>query len=224
MDDLQSVAILGAGGHAREVLDVVDAINAMTPTFKMLGFVVDPEYGAAGEIINDHPILGGFDWLGQHTSVQVICGVGYPELRRQLTQRAQRYGVEFCTLVHPQSVTTRWLTMGTGVVISAGCVLTNQIVIGAHAHINRNSTVGHDCDIGAFVTLSPGVNCSGNVTIGEGCFVGTGANIIEGLNIGAWSKIGAGSTVIKDVEANHTVVGTPARSVRQRAAGWHLDV
>lgn len=221
---LQQVAIIGAGGFAREVSDVFDAFNAIKPTFNVVGYIVDPQYGTSGTFINDRPILGGFDWLAQQkNNVQVICGVGKPELRMRLVKRAQEIGVDFCSIVHPNATVTRWVTMGHGTVITAGCILTNQIQIGKHVHINLDCTIGHDAVIEDFVTLAPGVHLSGSVVLREGCYVGTGANIIDRTDIGAWSIVGAGSTIITDVPKNATAVGVPGKVIKFRPEGWHLE-
>ena len=218
----KSLVILGAGGFARETLDVVDAINAVSPTWDMLGFLVDAQYGVAGTIVQGKPILGDFSWLSDHPNIHVVCGVGAPEHRRQLVERLNAFDMNFATLIHPSVVKTSWLEVGVGVVIAAGCVLSNHIVIAEHVHVNPSSTLGHDITLNAFVSLAPGVLISGNVHIRVGAYVGTGAKIIEKKNIGAWSIVGAGSTVVKDVPPNMTVVGTPAVVIKERVDGWHL--
>ena len=87
-------------------------------------------------------------------------------------------------------------------------------------HLNLDCTIGHDVVMADFVTLAPGVHVSGWVTLEEGCYVGTGANIIERNTIGAWSIVGAGSTIIRDVPKNTTVVGTPGNVIKTREDGW----
>lgn len=216
------LVILGAGGFARETLDVVDSINTISPTWDMLGYIVDLEYGQAGEIVNGKPILGGFNWLRRHRDAYVICGVGAPEVRYHLVKRAHEYDVKFASLVHPTVIKTRWITLGQGVVVAAGCVISNTIHIGDHVHLNPSCTIGHDVHIDSFVSLAPGVLISGNVHLQEGAYVGTGANIIEKRIIGNWSIVGAGATVVEDVPSNTTVVGTPAKVVKERPNGWHL--
>lgn len=218
------VAIIGAGGFAREVLDVFDAVAADGGSFNVLGFIVDAEYGAPGTEINGKPILGGFDWVAKHGStVRLICGVGAPQHRIKLVRRAEANGGRFVSVVHPNVTMTRWIEMGEGVVITAGCVLTNQIRIGHHVHLNLLTTVGHDAVLGDFATTAPGVNLSGNVSLGEGAYIGTGANVIEKTTVGAWSIVGAGATVIKDVPPNTTCVGSPAKVIKERPDGWHLE-
>ena len=76
--------------------------------------------------------------------------------------------------------------------------------------------------IGDYVTVSPGTHISGNVTVRTGGNIGTGVNIINRLEIGEWSVIGAGSTLIRDVPPNTTVVGVPGKVVTRREDGWYL--
>jgi sugar O-acyltransferase (sialic acid O-acetyltransferase NeuD family) len=218
----KKVVIIGAGGFAREALDVFDAVNVVKPTYEVVGFVVDPEYGNPGNVVNGKPILGGFDWLEENTDVLGICGVGAPEHRLKLIRRAEEIGIRFCTVIHPSAVLSRWLRIGEGSIITAGCILGNQTTIGNHVHLNADCTIGHDVVMADFVTLAPGAHVSGNVLMNEGCYVGTGANIVQKKTIGAWSIIGAGSTITQDVPANTTVVGVPGRVIKTREPGWHL--
>jgi sugar O-acyltransferase (sialic acid O-acetyltransferase NeuD family) len=216
------LVILGAGGFARETLDIVDAINAIAPRYDMLGFLVDARYGTAGALVNDRPILGDTTWLADHPDVQVICGVGAPEVRRRLVLAAEQHGAAFAALVHPTAMLTRWVQVGAGTIITAGCILTNQIVLGRHVHVNLDCTIGHDARLDDYATLAPGVHVSGRAHINEGAYVGTGANLIEGMAIGAWSVVGAGATVTQPVPSNTTAVGVPARVIKARPEGWHL--
>lgn len=220
---MEKVVIIGAGGFAREVLDICAACNQDKPTYEMIGFIVDPQYGSPGTLINDKPILGDYTWLEKHASqVLVTCAVGAPQHRLHLVQRAQKLGCKFFNLIHPSTILTRWVTFGEGVIIAAGSILTNQIRIGNHVHINLDCTIGHDAVLENFVTVSPGVHISGNVRAKTGCFIGTGVNVIEKLELGEWSIVGAGSVVIKDVPPNTTVVGVPAKVINNREPGWHL--
>jgi sugar O-acyltransferase (sialic acid O-acetyltransferase NeuD family) len=202
---------------------VFDAVNAIERSYSVLGFIVDAEYGQPGTEVNGKPILGGFDWVEKHaSSVRLICGVGAPQHRIKLIRRAEASGGRFVSVVHPSATMTRWIDMGEGVVITAGCVLTNRIRLGDHVHLNLLTTLGHDGVLGDFATTAPGVNLSGNVTLGEGAYVGAGANVIEKVSVGRWSIVGAGSTVIRDVPPNTTCVGTPATAIKERPDGWHL--
>jgi acetyltransferase EpsM len=82
--------------------------------------------------------------------------------------------------------------------------------------------VGHDARIDDFVTIAPGAHITGRVRINEGVFIGAGAVVLPGVEVGPWSTIGAGAVVTADVPANAIVAGVPARTIRQREAGWHV--
>jgi sugar O-acyltransferase (sialic acid O-acetyltransferase NeuD family) len=221
---VQQIVIIGAGGFAREVLDVIEAANEDRSRYEVLGYVVDPKYGAPGTLVNDKPILGGFEWLRAHSKdVFAVCGVGSSHHRYGLVARAREAGSRFISVIHPTVVSTRWVKIAEGVVIAAGSVLTNRISIGDHVHINLHCTIGHDVIMEDFATLAPGVHVSGNVTFAQGAFMGTGANIIEKMRIGEWSIVGAGSTVVTDIPANSTAVGVPARVIKMSEPGWHLS-
>lgn len=220
---LQKVVMIGAGGFAREVIDVFEAINNIKPIYEIMGYIVEAGYGIPGTYINEKPILGGFEWLEKNKEeVKAICGVGTPEVRFRLVKKAANLGVSFCKIVHPRAVLTRWVTIGEGSVITAGCILTNNILVGNHVHINLACTIGHDTVIEDFATLAPGAHISGNVKLGEGCYIGTGANIIDKKRVGSWSLVGAGSTIITDIPKNATAVGVPGKVIKSKSDGWHL--
>ena len=213
---VQKVVIIGTGGFGREVLDVLEAVNQISPTYEITGFITEPGYHQPGDFLNDTPVLGYYDWLETHRQeVKAICGVGYPPTRKRLIEKAESIGVEFFSVIHPRALLTRWVTVGAGTIITAGCILTNQITLGDHVHVNLDCTIGHDAILEDFVTVSPGVHISGNVTLKTGSFIGTGANLIEGKMVGEWSVVGAGSVVVKDIPPNVTAVGSPAKPIKQ---------
>jgi len=220
---IEKVVIIGTGGFGREVLDVLEAVNQVETRYEILGFITEPGFQKPGELINDKPVLGYYDWLEQNKDqVKAICGVGAPATRLRLIRQAEQLGVQFFSVIHPRAMLTRWVKLGTGSIITAGCILTNNITIGEHVHLNLDCTVGHDVVIEDCVTVSPGVHISGNVRLEEGSFIGTGANLIESKIVGRWAVVGAGSVVVKDVPDNSTAVGIPAAVIKTRQPGWHL--
>ena len=166
-------------------------------------------------------VLGDFDWLEQHSKdVYAICSLGAPHHRRRLVEMARKAGARFCSVVHPSTIINRDTTFGEGVIINGMCGISSLIHIGSHVQINAMTLIGHDAVLKDFVTVSPGVMISGKVTIEEGAFIGIGSIIIEKIAIGAWSVVGAGTTVVKDVPENTTVVGVPGKVIKTRPSGW----
>jgi sugar O-acyltransferase (sialic acid O-acetyltransferase NeuD family) len=213
---LKQLVIIGAGGHGREILNIIEACNlAGTAEYQVAGFIVESGYGTPGTLINGKPILGDFNWLKDRAAeVSVIGAVGSPALRNRLVYQAQQLGFEFETLIHPGALLTPYISLGKGVVIAAGAILSSQIKLGNHVHINIGCTISHDVVMEDFVTISPGAHIAGNVRLETGCFIGLGASIIEGKRIGQWSLVGAGSVIIRDVPAHTTVAGVPGRLIK----------
>jgi len=211
------IYILGAGGLAREVLNIYIDCGREG---EVAGFL-EENCKRRGEILNGKPvddvsILENAD----RNEIKLICAIGTP-LRRRLIEYTEGLGYDYDTVVHPSVIKSRWVTFGKGNIICAGNIFTSQITVGDHTIINYGCTIGHDVRIGKYCTISPGVHISGRVKIGDGVFIGTGAVIIPDVSIGNNSVIGAGAVVTKNIPENTLAVGVPAKPVRRLTeADW----
>ena len=219
---MKRIVILGAGGLAREVADIFMACNQVKEEYEILGFI-DENQANHGKQLNGFPVLGDFSWFDaiDKSQILVTTGIGNPASRRKVVNKALNHALRFCNVIHPTAVVTPFITYGVGVVITACCVLTNQIMIGDHVFLNLDCTVGHDSRIDDFCNINPGAHISGNAHLEAGCEIGTGAAIIQGVTIGRWSIVGAGAVVTSDLPANVTAVGVPAKVIKTREEGWH---
>lgn len=219
---MRSVVIVGAGGFGREVLEIFKDENRISKSWNILGFV-DENRQLHGKVLNGYPVLGGLDWLRAHNSENLGCvvAIGTCETRKQVVERLEEIGVNFHNAVHPSVIMSDSVQMGTDVIICAGSILTVNIKIGDHVHININSTIGHDAVIGRYCTINPIVAINGNNHLGEGVYVGTGATFIQGISIGSWSTIGAGAVVIGDIPEKVTAVGVPAKVIKTKDQGHY---
>ena len=107
--------------------------------------------------------------------------------------------------------------LGPGTVVFAGSVVQPDATIGAHSILNTAASVDHDCIVGDFVHIGPGVTLCGGVTLDEGVLLGVGAKVAPNVEIGPWSTAGAGAVCVVDVPGSTTVVGVPARPVEADA-------
>lgn len=206
------LAIIGAGGHGREVLDVVRAINAADPTWDFVGFVAADE--------PDADILGrlGARWLGtlddylrSPLAQMYVAGIGDGPTRRRVVERIDARGLQAVTLVHPTVTVGADTEMSEGTVLFPHVSITTNVRLGRHVHVNRGSTIGHDCLVGDFVTAHPLAALSGAVNVGPAVTLGAHSCVLQGLQVGAEATVGAGAVVTHDVGSGTTVVGVPAR-------------
>jgi len=200
------IVIVGAGGHGRETLDIVEASGG---EWRFAGFVDDGEVHA-DRLERRGASVVALDQLDPET-VRYVIGIGDPAARREVDGRMTEAGFEAAVLVHPGATIGGDVTLAEGVVIAAGSHVTTNVAIGRHSQLNVGACVSHDCEVGGFVTLSPGVYINGECEIGDGAFFGTGAIVTPRTRVGAGAKIGAGAVVLSDVPDGATVIGVPAR-------------
>ncbi len=204
------LVVVGGGGHGREAVDVVEAINRHCPTFELVG-VIDDDGDVHGLLARRGiPVIGATDALAD-TEADYVIGLGSPEGRRKVDALATAVGVRPATLVHPTAVLGSDLRIGPGFLAAAHAQVTTNVTLGRHVHLNIGATVSHDCVLGDYVTLSPGAHVSGNVTLGDGVTLGVGAVVRQGIAIGAGTFVGAGAVVVDDLPPDVTAVGVPAR-------------
>lgn len=203
--------IFGAGGFGREVAWL--ARQCKPSPMNIVFLVDDPIHTGVGSVGGIPIQTANAITLGTHS--EFVVAVGEPSLKRRAAKLLESLGYHPTNLTHPSVEMSDSVSLGPGTVVCAGSILTVDIQIGAHVHINLNSTIGHDVTVGDFTTICPGANISGNVQIGRDVFIGTGVSIINGnrqqpIAIGDGAIIAAGSCVTKSVEANSMVAGVPA--------------
>lgn len=214
MKDLP-IAVIGAGGHARVVLQALRSAQASVVTLTDL----HPQNFPAGldgcPVITDEELLSRYS----HNEILIACGVAaispaVPDhVRRKVVQRFTALGYRITQVIHSHACVANIVRIDQGVQIHAGAVIQPGVTLGAHAIVNTGTTVDHDCQIGEFTHLAPGVTLSGNVTVMEGAHIGTGAKVIQGVTIGRFAMVAAGACVVSDVADDTVVMGVPARVV-----------
>ena len=205
----KDIVIVGSQGHAGDILFLIEQINQACPTWNFLGFIDRVD---APNVIGDDPYLDAYD-----KPLAVMIGIGDCALRQKLYLRySKNPNLTFPTLIDPSVRISSTTKVGIGCVILPNVVMMPRTETGDFSYISLQVTIGHDTKIGDFSTLLPGCNISGGVQLGMCTEIGTGAMIIQYKTVGAHSVIGAGAVVIRDIPANCTAVGNPARVIKQR--------
>lgn len=158
--------------------------------------------------------MGNLEALSIYKNKSFVVAIGDPLLKRSLIEKAALASVNYVNLLSRHTVVMPEYLKGLGIIICDGVIVTVDCTIGSHVLLNLNVTVGHDVTIGNYCSVMPGANISGNVTIGEATLIGSGAVILQGITIGSNVRVGAGAVVTQNVPDNCTVVGVPARIIK----------
>lgn len=207
--------VLGAGGHANIVLDI------LRQNQKEVYGLTDADF-QTGDICMGYPVLGTDDILeelfqrGIKNAVMGIGHVGNYQIRNKVYSAAKKIGYVFPNIMHPKAVISETARMGEGNLFAAQCVLNPEAEAGSLCIINTGAVIEHECRIGDGVHIAPHATILGAAVVDDNAFIGAGSVILPGIHIGQNCIIGAGSIVINDVDDNSVVVGNPGRLLKGR--------
>lgn len=197
----ENVIIIGAGGHAKVVIDCIESEDRYN-----VDCVVDDTY-------ENRKILHFKVEKKEknYTNHNAIIAIGDAALRKKI---ASELKANFISTIHPTAIISKYAKVGQGSQVFATAVINAGATLGQHVIINTGAIIEHDCWIGDFTHISPNTSLGGNVTIGSGTHVGIGASVIQGITIGQNVTIGAGAVVTTDIPDNCTAVGIPAKPIK----------
>lgn len=194
----KKVVIIGAGGHAKVVADIILKSNDI-----LVGYLDDN--------IKNENILGKVSDCIQYNDCEFIIGIGNNYTRKNI---ASTYNLNWYTAIHPNATIALDVTIEEGTVIMSNAVINSSTHIGKHCIINTGSIVEHDNDIHDYVHISPNATLCGTVSIGECTHIGASATVINNKTITKDCMIGAAGLVIKDIDKEGTYVGVPVRKIK----------
>lgn len=203
------LAIYGAGGLGREVLELAKQINATHPRWDAFCFIDDLH---ADRQLKGHPVVT-LESLTANDH-EVVIAVGEPALRRKLADKARAAGFTLPVLVHPGAQVSADVTFNEGCVVCYGTFISCDTVIGRNVHLQPNASLGHDCQIGDDCVISSYANLAGQCQVGPRTFIGMNAVIRECTVIGEDAIISMGAAVFANIAAGVIAMGNPARAIR----------
>lgn len=194
--------IFGTGGFGREVYFSLP-LDIRKETF----FFVDDKFWHD----NDNKILPISEFDPE--IYEIIVAVGNPSDRKKIVNSLPNNTKYFTHIHESVIILDDSIIIGEGSIICANTILTTNIKIGKHSHLNLQTTVGHDTIIGDFFTSAPNVKISGNCLIGNLVYFGTNSSVREKINICDNVTIGMNSGVVKNINKTGTYVGTPSKLI-----------
>ena len=202
----KDVIIIGAGGHAKVIADIVEKSGD-----NLVGFLDDNPEAFGRVVYKDRTVLGTIKDIEKYQGYNFIIGIGNNQVRKNISSK---YNLNWYTALHPNAIIANCVNIGEGTVIMAGAIINPGTIIGKHCIINTKSSLDHDNLIEDYVHISPGATLAGTVTIRELTWICAGATVINNITIERNNIIGAGAVVIKDInDINKTYTGIPAKEL-----------
>jgi UDP-perosamine 4-acetyltransferase len=202
---VERVVILGSGGHAKVIIEIMEESGDV----EIVGCVGKHQAGG----VLGYPVLGDDGVLPQLLAGgigAVFVAIGDNRRRRELSLQLRESGFRLVNAISQGAWLSPRATLGQGVVINAAARL------GDGAIVNTGATIDHDCQIGNWAHVAPGVHLAGCVTVGEGAFLGVGSKVIPSVAVGDWAVVGAGAAVIRNIPNGAKAVGVPAREIARK--------
>lgn len=196
----EHILIYGAGGHAKAVMEMVQAIGA----YQIAG-ILDDNPALAGKSVLGIPVLGGRNLLpllrekGLGWAANGVGGILDIAVRVRLFELQEVAGFGFPALAHPRATVEPSAILGDGIQVFANAYIGSSTLLHSRCMINTGAIISHDCEIGRYTHIAPGAMLAGHVHVGERSLVGMGVTTAIGIKIGSGVRIGNGAIIYADV-------------------------
>lgn len=205
------LVIIGASGLGKEVAWLARRLGR-----RVQGFL-DDDPTLQDRSFYGSPVLGNLSaWPQFIDDAEFIIAIAAPRVKKKILDKMQgEKRPTFAILIDPAaSVEADFTEIGFGTIICAGSVITADVKIGSHCLVNKLCSIGHDVVLEDYATLAPKVMLGGHVHLEPGVEIGAAAAVRQEVRLSAGSMIGMGSVVLKDVQPNTVMIGSPASPLK----------
>jgi sugar O-acyltransferase (sialic acid O-acetyltransferase NeuD family) len=194
---MTTILLVGAGGHARAVIDVIEQDGRFTVA-GLTGLTSE-----VGQRVLGYPVLATDEALAglrrDHGHALVAIGqIKDVQPRMRAFNQLQREGFELPSIVSPKAHVSKHAALGAGTVVMHGAVVNAGAVIGRNCIINSLALVEHDAVVGDHCHIATTAAINSGVKIGDASFIGSGVVVRQQVRIGERSLVGMGQHVLKD--------------------------
>lgn len=204
--------IVGAKGHAKEIIEVIDVDQREHCVF--FDNVTKP---SPKLFLNTFKVLNSNDQVKDYfktVSPNFTLGIGGTTIKKTIVELLESLGGQLTTVIDPSaSIASYDVTIETGCNIMKQVFISNSVTIGKACLINFGASIHHDVTIGDYCEISPKASLLGRTKIGNYVSIGSGAIVLPDVTIEDYAIIGAGAVVTKDVKPKTSVVGVPAKKI-----------
>lgn len=190
------ILLVGAGGHARSCIDVLETAN-----WEIVGLFAQRE--EVGTTVLGYPVIGTSADLADHIAavpfaLVVIGQIESPAPRIMMFECLQKLGFQLPVVISPKAHVSRHACILDGSIVMHGAVVNAGAIVGRNCIVNTQALVEHDAEVGDHCHISTRATLNGGVRVGRGSFVGSGAVVRQETRIGEGCFIGMGSVIRRD--------------------------
>jgi|TARA_B110000879_G_scaffold212475_1_gene308899 sugar O-acyltransferase (sialic acid O-acetyltransferase NeuD family) len=189
-----SIILIGAGGHARACIDVVEHLD----TFKIAGLIgveeeLQHEYMGYSVIATDSDLP---ELVKQYQYALITVGqIESALVRQRLYDQALILGFKLPAIISPTAYVSRHAVLGDATIIMHGAIINAGAKVGNNCIINTNALIEHDATVADHCHISTGAIVNGTANIGLGSFIGSGSIIKQSITLGSNCVVGMGIAV-----------------------------
>lgn len=203
-DDSPGWVVLGAGGHARSVVDVLE--RSGHTVVAVSGADTGGEPWHVDVLTDDRE---AFELIAAR-NLKAVVAIGAGHARSTLVHELLERGLAAPPVVAATATVSPRSVLGPGTVVLEHAHVGPATRVGEAVIVNTGAIVEHDCRVGAGTHVAPGAVLLGGASVGGGVLVGSGARVLPRVSVGAGATIGAGAVVTGHVADGQTVIGVPA--------------
>lgn len=201
----KSVLLLGAGGHALVLFDLLQRLNIE------IEVVIAPINKSDSAILSSIKRLELDEQVLDYNPDEIVLvnGIGSmpgSSIRESVFKKFKKQGYSFMSVISPSADVSSMAKLDEGAQVFSGAVIQAGSRVLENTIVNTGSSIDHDCEIGMHCHIAPGATLSGSVVLEGSVHVGTGASIIQGVTVGSNSIVGAGACLTKNVASFQTVL------------------
>jgi sugar O-acyltransferase (sialic acid O-acetyltransferase NeuD family) len=201
---MDKILLIGAGGHARACVDVIEETNQ----FEIIGLI--EKNGEMGNVNLGYPIIGTdndlYDMRKKYSNALITIGqIKSPKIRMKLYQLLKELHFTLPIIISPKAYVSKHAQIAEGSIIMHGAIVNANAKIGKNCIINNHSLIEHDAVIGNHCHIATGAIVNGEVAVGNECFIGSGAVTRQSVSIGNNCVIGSGFVVERDIKPNQVI-------------------
>ncbi len=209
---MKHLYIIGARGCGRETYSLFESCKESLGDIECVGFLDDKSDALDG--YNGYPpVIASVENFMPKEHDVFVCALGEPKWVKYYTEIIERKGGKFISLISPKAYIGQNTIIGDGCIINTLTTISPDVKIGKHVYCGAYTNIGHDaviddcCHIGAFGFLGGGTHINQCATLHPR------VNILPHKQIGQNATIGASSVVVRNVSADTTVFGIPAKKL-----------